>query len=285
MSKREPRECEWPDCHVIYTPGSRTRGKPPQRFCSKSCATSWRNSQGRLAQAPEQRATKALAKARKRRMWLNAAGYDGVTDDEVRDRDRWICGICRKRIGKTYKYPHLRSPSIDHIVPLSHGGSDTALNKRAAHLGCNMARGNTPDLQGILDFGADLEARPRPERRPRYCDICGERITARRCPLHDPIRICMCGSVIKKARANSTTCASCITARHLKPKRPRGQTCRVTGCSAKGSFGRGCCAPHYHRLNRYGDVFADIPLASTREERLATARAIRANSAFRPPLH
>jgi 5-methylcytosine-specific restriction endonuclease McrA len=68
--------------------------------------------------------------------------WDGVTDAEIMERDRWRCGICGKRIGKSYKYPHPRSKSIDHIVPLSQGGSDTAANKRAAHLDCNRRRMN-----------------------------------------------------------------------------------------------------------------------------------------------
>ena len=285
LTKHQPRECEWPTCHVIYTPGPRTKGKPPQRFCSKSCATRARNA-ARYGSADPQhfiadRATRALAKARKRRLALNAAGYDGVTDDEIRDRDCWLCQlpVClygSRRIYRNRKYPDGRSPSIDHIVPISHGGSDTALNKRAAHLACNASRGNTPDDQGIIDFGADLDARPKRDRRPRYCDTCGERVTARRCPLHDPVRICTCGKVIKNARTNSTTCASCIVAQRSKPKRPRNPACRVPGCNAKGTFGRGCCAPHYHRLKRYGDVFADVPLAQTRRERLAVAATVRA---------
>jgi 5-methylcytosine-specific restriction endonuclease McrA len=64
-----------------------------------------------------------------------------VTDEEILERDRWRC-FCGKRIGKSFKYPHPRSRSIDHVVPLSEGGDDTAANKRAAHLGCNITRSN-----------------------------------------------------------------------------------------------------------------------------------------------
>jgi 5-methylcytosine-specific restriction endonuclease McrA len=56
------------------------------------------------------------------------------------NRDRWRCGICGKRIGQSFKYPDPRSKSIDHIVPVSQGGDDTAANRRAAHLGCNCGR-------------------------------------------------------------------------------------------------------------------------------------------------
>jgi 5-methylcytosine-specific restriction endonuclease McrA len=78
----------------------------------------------------------------RRRLRVRAETWDGVTNEQILERDRWRCGICRKAIGKSFKYPHPRSKSVDHIVPLSQGGDDTAANKRAAHLGCNNGRMN-----------------------------------------------------------------------------------------------------------------------------------------------
>lgn len=69
-----------------------------------------------------------------------AETWDGVTDEQIFERDRWRCGICGQRIGKSFKAPHPRSKSIDHVVPLIEGGDDTAANKRASHLLCNTAR-------------------------------------------------------------------------------------------------------------------------------------------------
>lgn len=80
-----------------------------------------------------------LSRIRRQR---HAETWDGVTNEEILERDRWRCGICHKVIGKTFKYPHPRSKSIDHIVPLVEGGDDTAANKRAAHLVCNTGRCN-----------------------------------------------------------------------------------------------------------------------------------------------
>lgn len=83
-------------------------------------------------------------------MRLRAAPWDGVADRAILERDRWQCGIpgCRqpaRAIDPAVRYPDPASPSVDHIVPLSLGGGDTERNKRAAHLGCNVARGNRPD--------------------------------------------------------------------------------------------------------------------------------------------
>lgn len=117
-------------------------GRKDQRWCSKSCAQAWRNG----ARPPYQR---NLVTGMPRKVQLSrirsqrkAQTWDGVTDAEILDRDRWRCGICGKRIGKSYRYPDGRSKSVDHVVPLSQGGDDTAANKRAAHLGCNRRRMN-----------------------------------------------------------------------------------------------------------------------------------------------
>ena len=51
------------------------------------------------------------------------------------------------------KYPHSRSASVDHIVPLSLGGSDMRTNVRLAHLGENVARGNDCEAEQMFLVG------------------------------------------------------------------------------------------------------------------------------------
>ena len=99
----------------------------------------------------------ALARTRRLR---HAQTWDGITDEEILERDGWRCQIpgCKRRpIRRDVSYPHLRSKSIDHIIPLSLGGDDMAVNKRAAHLGCNMARGNTVGVEQVALFGVIRE--------------------------------------------------------------------------------------------------------------------------------
>lgn len=60
----------------------------------------------------------------------------------VGDRDGWKCGICRRKVDRTLPYPDPRSPSLDHIIPLSERGPHTYANCRITHLGCNTARSN-----------------------------------------------------------------------------------------------------------------------------------------------
>lgn len=86
---------------------------------------------------------------RRRARWVqrDAAKRTGeaaeeIDRDAIGDRDGWCCGICLKRIDRALPWPDPQSPSLDHVVPLSKGGTHTAANVRITHLRCNVARGN-----------------------------------------------------------------------------------------------------------------------------------------------
>lgn len=65
-------------------------------------------------------------------------------------RDHGKCGICRKPV-RARKGP--RMPSIDHIVPLSLGGSTELANVQLAHLWCNQSKNNRGGGEQLLLFG------------------------------------------------------------------------------------------------------------------------------------
>lgn len=73
---------------------------------------------------------------------LHENAVEKVDRREVFERDGWVCGICSEPIDSTLKFPARMSPSIDHIVPVSHGGEHSYGNVRASHLTCNIKRGN-----------------------------------------------------------------------------------------------------------------------------------------------
>ena len=53
------------------------------------------------------------------------------------------CWICNKPVTKTIKWPDPMSPSVDHVIPINQGGSQTTRsNLRLAHLSCNSSRGD-----------------------------------------------------------------------------------------------------------------------------------------------
>lgn len=59
----------------------------------------------------------------------------------VFERDRWRCHICRRTTDPNQVVPHPRAPTIDHLVPLFEGGSDTAANVATACFLCNSTKG------------------------------------------------------------------------------------------------------------------------------------------------
>lgn len=56
---------------------------------------------------------------------------------DVYERDNWICGVCGLKVDPCLRWPDPMSASLDHIIPLSRGGSHTLDNVQLAHLVCN----------------------------------------------------------------------------------------------------------------------------------------------------
>lgn len=54
--------------------------------------------------------------------------------ERVLARDRYMCGICKKRVTRS-------ELEFDHILPISLGGSHTESNLQVAHSKCNRKRG------------------------------------------------------------------------------------------------------------------------------------------------
>ncbi len=61
-------------------------------------------------------------------------------------RSGGLCGICGKPIDPEARFPSRDRMSIDHILPFSRGGTNQRGNLRAAHLRCNLERGNRDDV-------------------------------------------------------------------------------------------------------------------------------------------
>jgi len=87
------------------------------------------------------------AKRRKQRALKFSVEHAAYSAAYIYNRDQWVCGICGRKINKRMKYPNPLSPSVDHIVPLSQGGTDTPTNVQASHLRCNLSRKVGPGVQ------------------------------------------------------------------------------------------------------------------------------------------
>jgi 5-methylcytosine-specific restriction endonuclease McrA len=76
-----------------------------------------------------------------RRARTRGAEAEAIRPRDIFERDSWTCGICDEPVDRAKKAPHPRSPSIDHVIPLSRGGQHTYANVQTAHLGCNVRKG------------------------------------------------------------------------------------------------------------------------------------------------
>lgn len=107
-------------CSKVITQERRSDAK----FCSQECNS------------------KAHQLQRKLRTRANETGKRGYLRTEICERDNWICQICKKPVERNAHYPNPQAPSLDHIIPVSKGGSSEPSNLQLTHLVCNLKRGN-----------------------------------------------------------------------------------------------------------------------------------------------
>jgi 5-methylcytosine-specific restriction endonuclease McrA len=85
---------------------------------------------------------KVAARAQRRRARQQTAPAEMVTLAALLAEQAHTCYLCGSAIDPKRKYPDALSASVDHVIPLSRGGSGLRENLRAAHLGCNVAKGD-----------------------------------------------------------------------------------------------------------------------------------------------
>ncbi|MGI8448787.1 MAG: HNH endonuclease [Streptosporangiaceae bacterium] len=75
---------------------------------------------------------------------MRASGpVESFTAGEIGERDGWVCGICQdasRPVDPRPTAPRALSPSVDHIIAVSAGGTHTRANVRITHLWCNTER-------------------------------------------------------------------------------------------------------------------------------------------------
>lgn len=70
--------------------------------------------------------------------------YQSITPRDIYQRDGWTCGICLLPVDPDIKYPDAMSASLDHILPMLHGGGHVPDNVQCAHFLCNSLKGGRP---------------------------------------------------------------------------------------------------------------------------------------------
>jgi 5-methylcytosine-specific restriction endonuclease McrA len=84
------------------------------------------------------------AHASTRKMWQRLGVPKGdvslVSRAYLANRDGLKCHLCKRGLGLTTKHPEPGYASIDHVLPLSEGGTNDLANLRLAHLVCNLRK-------------------------------------------------------------------------------------------------------------------------------------------------
>lgn len=69
--------------------------------------------------------------------------YKRIKPSAVLDRDNWTCQICGAHLSSELRGTYDdRAPEVDHIIPLSLGGTHTLDNLQCACRRCNIIKGN-----------------------------------------------------------------------------------------------------------------------------------------------
>lgn len=125
----KPRACL--ECGKVFIPPPPQRqGGRRARYCSRRCGK------------------RAGQRTRKLRFKVLRGGglWDaGLHPEAVFRRDRWACQLCGKRTPRRLVGSNAdpNAPTVDHIVPIAHGGGHTWDNVQCLCRRCNIAKSAT----------------------------------------------------------------------------------------------------------------------------------------------
>lgn len=113
-------------CSVCGVSYQKPYGSAYRAFCSDECTDA------------AKKTTKHIERAKR---W--GVDYEPISKAKVFERDNWTCKLCGRKTRRHYINPwNARNPELDHIVPVSLGGSHTYDNVQCACSQCNARKGN-----------------------------------------------------------------------------------------------------------------------------------------------
>lgn len=119
-----PRKCKW--CGNYFTVNNRHNLKV---CCSSLCSKKYQNHK------------KQVKKDYRFNLAKKNGKYEDITLAKLYKRDNGKCYICGKHLILNDKYNRPDAPTIEHVVPISKGGTNTWSNVKLACRECNVKKG------------------------------------------------------------------------------------------------------------------------------------------------
>jgi 5-methylcytosine-specific restriction endonuclease McrA len=109
------------------------------KFCSETCSSR----------------AHAITRKMHRRIGLagRKKGAPLLERNYIAERDKFRCGICGGKVDMKLQHPDPLFGSIDHIVPLSRGGTNDLANLQLAHLRCNLSKNDRGGAEQLRLIG------------------------------------------------------------------------------------------------------------------------------------
>jgi len=135
--KRKAGEC--PNCLVAFSRLTHNHST----YCSESCREE--------GIARTKRANWSKWSAIRKSAYRSGENIDPL---EIFMRDGWKCKSCKRKTPAKHRGAHsLDAPELDHIVPLSKGGSHTRTNVQLLCRECNLSKGSGALADQLIMFG------------------------------------------------------------------------------------------------------------------------------------
>ena len=131
--------------HKDYVIAARLVTKPARRcaWCGVDMPQSMRSDAAFCSETCNSRAHQSVRRFRRRAGVTSPRAGALPSFIDIAERDHWMCGICRKPVNKTRKFPDPLAGSIDHLLPVSCGGDHDPSNLQLAHFRCNWTKGSS----------------------------------------------------------------------------------------------------------------------------------------------
>lgn len=100
------------------------------------------------------KAAKYIYKRKRIAIQRGASSSESIKPSRVFDRDGWRCYLCSVPTPSELRgthHPH--APELDHVTPLSRGGSHTYTNIRGACRACNIGKSDLDVYQYLASIG------------------------------------------------------------------------------------------------------------------------------------